>query len=328
MPSRERETRNAKRELRRPFMQRVFLILILICIVAAPASLSLASDSRTSTPTNNGALYNNDPRFGESKDVSDKFTFVRIMHGQVYPGQYLGDHGIPWSHDYPEAGQHFSKILSELSKLPINIDMVEYLFSFRDPNLFKYPFAYLCEVGDMTLSDEEIAGMKEYLSRGGFLLIDDFRGGWDFSNLAINETRVSRVRHEATRHLPPDIQLLLFDQVARCAVAIRQVEARVLGPGRQGWTADGDHKLQQRCERLLAVVERPLSADRRYEHGLQVRRQLRVLCADALKNVSRSAFRVPRSVEQGSGGFRETPERENRNAKLGTRNAKRSFPEE
>ena len=54
--------------------------------------------------------------------------------------------------------------------------MDEYIFSFTDPNLFKYPFAYLCEVEDMDLSEEEMAGLREYLLRGGFLLVDDFRG--------------------------------------------------------------------------------------------------------------------------------------------------------
>jgi hypothetical protein len=118
-----------------------------------------------------------DERLGERRDVSDKFTFVRIRYGPPpHPGEYLGDEGPPWSHDYPEAGLHFTKILSELSKLQVNTDMNEYIFSFDDPNLFKYPFAYLCEVGYMYLSDEEIAGMREYLLRGGFLLVDDFRG--------------------------------------------------------------------------------------------------------------------------------------------------------
>lgn len=126
-----------------------------------------------------------DARYGERKDVSDRFTFVRVMHGGAEWGRYysnIGDQGPPWSHDYPEAGQHFSKILSELSKLQVNLDMDEYIFSFDDPNLLKYPFAYLCEVGFMTLSDEEIKGMREYLLRGGFLLVDDFAGNRDWQN--------------------------------------------------------------------------------------------------------------------------------------------------
>ena len=87
-----------------------------------------------------------------------------------------------WSHDYPEAGLHFSKILSELSKLQVVLDEDEYIFSFADPNLMKYPFAYMCEVGVMQLTDEEITGMREYLLRGGFLLVDDFRNARQMQN--------------------------------------------------------------------------------------------------------------------------------------------------
>jgi len=81
-----------------------------------------------------------------------------------------------WSHDYPDAGLHLSKILSEVSKLQVVLDENEYMFAFDDPNIMKYPFAYLCEVGYMQLTDSEIKGMREYLLRGGFLLVDDFRG--------------------------------------------------------------------------------------------------------------------------------------------------------
>ena len=87
-----------------------------------------------------------------------------------------------WSHDYPDAGLHFAKIVSELSKLRVTLDSNEPIFRFDDPDIFKYPFMYLCEVGYMTLSDEEIAGMREYCLRGGFVLVDDFRNPRQMQN--------------------------------------------------------------------------------------------------------------------------------------------------
>ncbi|HWP41919.1 MAG TPA: DUF4159 domain-containing protein [Blastocatellia bacterium] len=137
-------------------------------------------DARESDRT---AEVANGVRLGEVEDVSDRFKFVRLRFGPLLPGAHIGDGGEPWSHDYPEAGIHFSKILTELSKLQVNIEENEYIFTFTDPNLFKYPFAYLAEVGYMELSDEEVAGMREYLLRGGFLLVDDFRGPWQLRNL-------------------------------------------------------------------------------------------------------------------------------------------------
>ncbi|MBA3442793.1 MAG: DUF4159 domain-containing protein [Pyrinomonadaceae bacterium] len=111
-------------------------------------------------------------------DLSGRFIYARIRFdtGLAYGGRHIGDGGQPWSHDYPEAGRHLMKIISELSKTDATLDQNEPIFAFDDPHLFKYPLAYLCEVGAMNLSDKEIAGMREYCLRGGFLLVDDFRG--------------------------------------------------------------------------------------------------------------------------------------------------------
>jgi hypothetical protein len=152
------------------------LILSLLLLTAAVAPVALSA-SGTEKP-----YHYEDPRLGEKKDESDKFKFARVKLEPMYPGAFLGDRGEEWSHDYPEAGLHFSKILSELSKLQVVLDEDEYIFSFDDPNLMKYPFAYMCEVGYMRLTDQEIAGMREYLLRGGFLLVDDFRGIGEFRN--------------------------------------------------------------------------------------------------------------------------------------------------
>ncbi|MGH9763975.1 MAG: DUF4159 domain-containing protein, partial [Blastocatellia bacterium] len=123
----------------------------------------------------------NDPRAGEGIDLSDKFTFTRAMFGgPIIPGEVLGDDGPMWSHDYPDGGLHFSKILSELSKMRVTLDTPEKIFRFSDPNLCKYPFAYLCEVGYIDLTEDEVKGMREYLLRGGFLIVDDFRGPYQF----------------------------------------------------------------------------------------------------------------------------------------------------
>jgi len=50
-----------------------------------------------------------------------------------------------------------------------------------DPELGKYPVAYMAEPGFMFLTDEEVVGFRNYLLKGGFVIFDDFaedRGGW------------------------------------------------------------------------------------------------------------------------------------------------------
>src|SRR5262249_18213716 len=74
-------------------------------------------------------------------------------------------------------------------KTSATLDTPEHIFRFDDPNLCKYPLAYLCEVGYMHLTDEEAHGMREYLLRGGFLIVDDFRQAWQWRNFTDNVKR-------------------------------------------------------------------------------------------------------------------------------------------
>ena len=124
------------------------------------------------------------PAQDEPKDVSGRFTFVRIRYGGEALGRFdpfAFGQGPPWSHDYPRGGRHLMKILTEVTTLEGNPD--EVILTLDNPELFKYPFAYLCEVGYMQLTDAEIKGLREYLLRGGFLIVDDFRGEWALYNL-------------------------------------------------------------------------------------------------------------------------------------------------
>src|SRR5262249_44885917 len=63
-----------------------------------------------------------------------------------------------------------------------------------DPELCQYPIAYMTEAGYWTMTDQEAAGFRAYLLKGGFAIFDDFRdgprggGGWE--NFEANMHRV------------------------------------------------------------------------------------------------------------------------------------------
>jgi hypothetical protein len=113
------------------------------------------------------------PMTGVMPNVSydGKFTFVRLRYGP--PTAYVGQ-SVPWSHDYPTGERHFMKIMNEVSYLSPHLDETNIL-AFDDPELAKYPVAYLCEPGDWVMTDGEAAAMRAYLLKGGFLIVDDFR---------------------------------------------------------------------------------------------------------------------------------------------------------
>ena len=118
-----------------------------------------------------------------------RFTFVRIRYTHLLGGNWYG--GWPaWSHGYPLAEQNLMKIMNEVSYLNPHMEEINEL-TFDDPELFKYPVAYVIEVGWWDMSDREAEGLRTYLRKGGFVIVDDFKvrgggfgrfdgsGGWD-----------------------------------------------------------------------------------------------------------------------------------------------------
>lgn len=144
-------------------MKRLILLLLSIATVAAAGVPLLASF--TDTPD---VPYENFPYNG-------KFTFVRLRFDPLYwgRGRYAWGLDLKWNHDYPRGENHFTKMLSELTYIDPNRGGGNIL-SLTDPELFQYPWAYICEVGFMDLTGEEIENLRTYLLKGGFLVVDDF----------------------------------------------------------------------------------------------------------------------------------------------------------
>jgi hypothetical protein len=83
--------------------------------------------------------------------------------------------GDGWSHDYPTAEEHILQIMKEVTG--INVDRLSYrVVELGSPEIFEYPFSYVSEPGEMRLTDHEVANLREYIDRGGFVMIDDFGG--------------------------------------------------------------------------------------------------------------------------------------------------------
>jgi hypothetical protein len=49
------------------------------------------------------------------------------------------------------------------------------VFDFGNPELMKYPIAYFSEPGYWQPTDEDVKNIHDYLLKGGFMIIDDFR---------------------------------------------------------------------------------------------------------------------------------------------------------
>jgi hypothetical protein len=101
-----------------------------------------------------------------------RFAFVRLRYGGSDGGYWREP---PWAHDYPRAERHFMRILEELTFLKLHRDRSN-IMTLDDPELGNFPLAYMSEPGFWSMSEEEAAGLRQYIQKGGFVIFDDFRG--------------------------------------------------------------------------------------------------------------------------------------------------------
>ena len=135
--------------------------------------------------------YGRDP---ETNNIpyDGRFTFARLKYTTGPGGYYY--RGLPaWAHGYDTAERNLMKILNEVSYLAPHIEESNGL-ALDDPELCKYPVAYMTEAGFWTMTDKEAAAFRAYLLKGGFVIFDDFRGdfrgGGGWSNFEANMRRV------------------------------------------------------------------------------------------------------------------------------------------
>ncbi len=112
-----------------------------------------------------------------------EFYFTRAMYTGMRRRYYES-----WAIDYPKADRQFLIGLRRLT----NIDAHELENPIRldDPEIRRYPFLYALEVGYMSLTEPEVVGLRDYLLAGGFLLIDDFWGTYEWLNFESEMQRV------------------------------------------------------------------------------------------------------------------------------------------
>ncbi len=156
----------------------------------------------------------------EGPPYNGRFTYVRIRYGESGTDlRNMGDMrsgrrggrgggGAPWSHDWPRAETNFAKILEATTFIDTYMEgYAGRILTLDDPELFNYPVATIIEVGYWRPSDSEVAHLREYLLKGGFLIIDDTRQdrGYEFQNLM---TQMKRALPEyEIQYVPEDHEI-------------------------------------------------------------------------------------------------------------------------
>jgi hypothetical protein len=115
------------------------------------------------------------PEFRE--DLSHIMDYTGFVYGRIryhiLPNRGYGE--PPWHHDFPNGDTMLPDALARLTNVRTTRESFR-IVDIDSEELFKYPFVYMSEPGYLDLYPDDVKNLREYLDRGGFILVDDFRG--------------------------------------------------------------------------------------------------------------------------------------------------------
>jgi hypothetical protein len=119
-----------------------------------------------------------------------EFHLARMIYPTSGGGGSHGFYEPWWAIDYPLAEEHFLPALRRMTTISVADDSRH--LEVTNERIFQYPFLFMQQPGrgHWNPSSQEAACLREYLVRGGFLLVDDFHGEVEW---AIFEAGIKRV---------------------------------------------------------------------------------------------------------------------------------------
>ena len=153
-----------------------------------------------------------------------EFVYARIRYHMTANAFFMRE--APWHHDYPYGDEALPTILGEVSRVKTGSTSYK-IVDIDSPELFHYPFAYLSEPGYIDLNPKDVVNLREYLDRGGFLFVDDFRTA-DFSRQAGGgpEDDIGHFRRELKKMYPDRdfVRLDLSDPIFNVFYRIKSLD--------------------------------------------------------------------------------------------------------
>ncbi len=92
----------------------------------------------------------------------------------------MAGRGTSWTQDYPRADRHFALALRRLTR--ISVRSIEQPVNLDDgDDVYNWPWLCAGEMGDWKLTENQVQKLRDYLLRGGFLMLDDFWGSEEWN---------------------------------------------------------------------------------------------------------------------------------------------------
>ena len=194
-----------------------------------------------------------------------EFHFARLVYQDAAGSRRgrFGRGGGAWRTDYADAEYHVMQGIGRLTHVdtaPVDIDgNGGRLIQLLDERVFDYPWLYAVEVGQWYLDDDEAALLREYLDRGGFLMVDDFWGEYEWQIFTDSMLRVFPDR--PIEELGEDHELLhvLYDLDQRTQIPGRNGQRPGTVPHWRGIFDDGG--------RLMVAINFNMDMGDAWEHA-------------------------------------------------------------
>ncbi len=132
-----------------------------------------------------GVEYENFPLPPDWQEKTE-FTRARLNYPSVRMGYRRYN---SWTIDYPRSDRHLLAGIRRLTR--VQTRSVEQVVDLDDiDEVFNWPFLYAVEVGHWDLTDAHCKKLREFLLRGGFLMVDDFHGTQEWEVFMASMNRI------------------------------------------------------------------------------------------------------------------------------------------
>jgi hypothetical protein len=157
---------------------RAILPSVSLCILAGGILVSAAQYERHS-----GGIIDMDGESFPPANENEKaeWTFARFRYD--LGGDFEFYRFQRWAADYPKADRQFILGVRRLSR--VQSRSTETVVDADSDDLFDWPWIYIEDAGAWRLNEKQAARLREYLQRGGFLMVDDSHGDGEWQNFLV-----------------------------------------------------------------------------------------------------------------------------------------------
>jgi hypothetical protein len=159
-------------------------------------------------------------------DAGEKteYAFARLRYRSAGRGGFRGGRGRfggnSWATDSNKAERQFVQGIRRLTR--VHTRSVEQIIDVDTNDMYDWPWLYAVEVGRWQLTEEQAKRLRDYLDRGGFLMVDDFHGTYQWEVFA-----------ESLKLVFPDRPIVDLEDSNPIFHVLYNLDKRVQVPGRQ-----------------------------------------------------------------------------------------------